>query len=161
MVAYLGLGANLGPREETLSRALAALEGPALHVRRRSSLYETEPLGVTEQPRFLNAVAEVHTGLGPCTLLARCKATESALGRVPRRRWGPREIDLDVLIYGDWVIRTPELVVPHPRLRERDFALRPLAELAPQGVDPQSGRPFARLAAAVRDEKKVRLSRKS
>ncbi len=131
-VAYIGLGSNLGDREDNLR---AALERLAEFGRVRvSSLRETEPVGVTDQPRFLNAAAELVTELSPQDLLARLLEIERELGRdrARERRWGPRTIDLDLLLYGDQVLDEPGLTVPHPRLDERRFVLEPLHELAPE-----------------------------
>ena len=123
--AYVGLGANLGDREATIRRA-AALLGAA----RLSPILETEPWGYADQPKFLNAVAEVETDLGPRQLLDRLLEIERQLGRVREGpRYGPRTIDLDLLLYGDEVVEEPGLSVPHPRLAERLFVLEPLASL--------------------------------
>jgi 2-amino-4-hydroxy-6-hydroxymethyldihydropteridine diphosphokinase len=131
-VAYIGLGSNLGAREENLRVALERLR--ALGLLRVSSVRETEPVGVTDQPRFLNAAAELETDLGPRELLARLLEIERELGRerAAETRWGPRPIDLDLLVYGEEAIDEPGLTVPHPRLAERRFALEPLHELAPE-----------------------------
>jgi 2-amino-4-hydroxy-6-hydroxymethyldihydropteridine diphosphokinase len=140
--AYVGIGANLGEREETVRRA-AALVG----ARRLSALRETEPWGLADQPLFVNAVAELETELSARALLERLLETERELGRVRTRvRWGPRTIDLDLLIYGRQVIDEPDLTVPHPRLHERRFVLEPLAELEPDLVIPGHGRVSAVLA---------------
>jgi 2-amino-4-hydroxy-6-hydroxymethyldihydropteridine diphosphokinase len=130
-VAYVGLGANLGDREQSLRAAIARL-GELGRVR-ASGFRDTEPVGVTDQPRFLNAAAELETDLGPRELLARLLEIERELGRerAAEARWGPRRIDLDLLVYGDETIDEPGLTVPHPRLAERRFALEPLYELAP------------------------------
>ena len=130
-VAYIGLGANLGDREQSLRAALVRL-GELGRVR-ASAFRETEPVGVTDQPWFLNAAAELETDLGPRELLARLLEIERELGRerAAETRWGPRPIDLDLLVYGKETIEEPGLTVPHPRLAERRFALEPLLELAP------------------------------
>jgi 2-amino-4-hydroxy-6-hydroxymethyldihydropteridine diphosphokinase len=134
-LAYIGLGSNLGDRESMITRA-ADLIGAA----RLSTIRETEPWGFADQPRFLNAVAEVDTALEPRVLLDRLLAVERELGRErDDRRWGPRTIDLDLLLYGDRVVDEPGLTVPHPRLLERAFALEPLAELAPAQEIPGNG----------------------
>jgi 2-amino-4-hydroxy-6-hydroxymethyldihydropteridine diphosphokinase len=125
--AYVGLGSNLGDREELIRRA-AALIGAT----RLSSIVETEPWGYEDQPRFLNAVAQIETPLGARGLLDRLLEVERDLGRERvGPRWGPRTVDLDLLLYGDEEIDEPGLVVPHPRLAERLFVLEPLAELVP------------------------------
>ncbi len=141
-VAYVGLGSNLGDREPLIRRA-AELVG----ARRLSSIVETEPWGYVEQPRFLNAVAEVETPLDARGFLALLLDVERRLGR--RRvgpRWGPRTIDLDLLLFGDEEIDEPGLVVPHPHLAERPFVLEPLAELAPSRRIPGFGTVQAVLA---------------
>jgi 2-amino-4-hydroxy-6-hydroxymethyldihydropteridine diphosphokinase len=134
-LAYVGLGANLGEREATIRRA-AALIGAL----RLSTIRETEPWGVTDQPSFLNAVAETDTELPPRALLERLLEVERALGRVRGgARFGPRTIDLDLLLYGSETIDEAGLTVPHPRLHERLFVLEPLSELAPALVVPGRG----------------------
>jgi 2-amino-4-hydroxy-6-hydroxymethyldihydropteridine diphosphokinase len=131
--AFVGLGANLGDRQATLRRALDLLGAePGVELRAVSTFRETDPVGYLEQPRFLNAAAELETTLAPLELLARLLAVERALGRERTGpRFGPRTIDLDLLLYGDETIEEPGLHVPHPRLHERRFALEPLAELDP------------------------------
>jgi 2-amino-4-hydroxy-6-hydroxymethyldihydropteridine diphosphokinase len=128
-LAYIGLGTNLGDRQLNLRRALERLEelGPV----RASSFRETDPLGVTDQPKFLNAAAELATELAPRELLERLLAIERDLGRerAGEARWGPRIIDLDLLAYGNEAIDEPGLTVPHPRLADRRFVLEPLYEL--------------------------------
>jgi 2-amino-4-hydroxy-6-hydroxymethyldihydropteridine diphosphokinase len=134
-VAYVGLGANLGDREETIRAAVAELPD----VVAVSPLRETDPVGVTDQPQFLNGVAALETELSPRELLDVLLAVERRLGRERRERWGPRTIDLDLLLYGDEVIDEDGLKIPHPRLHERRFVLEPLADLAPQLVVPGLG----------------------
>ena len=134
-VAYVGLGANLGDREGTIRAAVAQLPG----VVAVSPLRETDPVGVTDQPQFLNGVAALETELTPRELLDVLLTVERRLGRERRERWGPRTIDLDLLLYGDEVIDEDGLTVPHPRLRERRFVLEPLADLAPKLVVPGLG----------------------
>ncbi len=137
VLAYLGLGANVGDREANLREAVRLLDQTrGVEVLRRSSVYETAPVGVTDQPPFLNQVIEVRTTLTPRGLLARALEVEAALGRVRRERWGPRPIDIDLLFYGDETLDLPGLTVPHPRMGERTFVLVPLAELAPERLLP-------------------------
>lgn len=134
MRAYVALGANLGDRERTIGRALALLAAdPDVEVVAVSSLRETDPVGFSDQPRFLNGAAALETELSPRELLRRLLEVERALGRVrgERPRFGPRPIDLDLLLYGDREVEEPGLTVPHPRLTERRFVLEPLAELDP------------------------------
>ena len=131
--AYIGLGANLGDREATLRRAVELLESePGIRVVAVSTLRETEPVGFAAQPRFLNGACAIETDLGPRALLGKLLAVERALGRERTGpRFGPRTVDLDLLLYGDEVVDEPGLTVPHPRLAERRFALEPLDELDP------------------------------
>lgn len=128
--AFIGLGSNLGDRFGYLEAAVKALHArPDIRVVRSSSVYETAPVGLTEQPHFLNMVIEVATDLSPHRLLAAMLAAEGELGRVRDVRWGPRTIDLDLLAYGDVSLKTDELELPHPRMMERAFVLVPLLEL--------------------------------
>src|SRR6185436_16530505 len=143
--AYIGLGSNLGDRRETLSRALEQLRP-----RRVSAIVETEPWGVVEQPRFLNCVAEIETEIAPPALLDRLMEIERDLGRVRRQKWGPRTIDLDLLLYGDRRIVSPVLTVPHPRLHQRLFVLQGLAELCPDLAVPGHDRTVRELLDACR-----------
>jgi len=135
-VAYVGLGSNLGDREATIRAAVAALPG----VVAISQLRETEPVGVTEQPAFLNGAVRLETGLSPRELLDTLLEIERGLGRERRERWGPRTIDLDLLLYGGETVDEPGLTVPHPSLHERRFVLEPLAEIAPDWRDPVTGK---------------------
>lgn len=136
--AYVGLGANLGDREAAIRRAVDLLGPEVVAV---STVRETDPVGYEDQPRFLNAVAALETELGPRELLDRLLEIERALGRTrDGPRFGPRTIDLDLLVHGDAVVDEPGLTVPHPRLHERRFALEPLAEVAPGLEIPGRGR---------------------
>ncbi|MBX3003698.1 MAG: 2-amino-4-hydroxy-6-hydroxymethyldihydropteridine diphosphokinase [Anaerolineales bacterium] len=148
---YLGLGSNRGERMANLEAALAALT-PAVRMVRRSTVYETEPWGYVEQARFLNMVVEAETELSPQELLAHIKHIEQQVGRVASFRYGPREIDIDILLYGDFQVDLGEaearLTIPHPRLAERAFVLVPLAELAPQLAVPGLAATVAELLAA-------------
>ena len=139
--AYVGLGANLGSREETLREAIVILDrAPGVDVLAVSELRETEPVGPIEQPSFLNGAVELETTLSARGLLDLLLDAERALGRIRGERWGPRVVDLDLLVFGDETIDEPGLEVPHPRLAERTFALEPLAELSPELVIPGHGR---------------------
>jgi 2-amino-4-hydroxy-6-hydroxymethyldihydropteridine diphosphokinase len=142
MRAYLGVGANLGNREETIERALELLgRQKGVEVVAVSALRETEPVGFTDQPRFLNGAAAVETDLEPRELLEALLTVERELGRTrDGPRFGPRTIDLDLLVFGDREVSEPGLTVPHPRLAERAFALEPLAELDPHLEIPGRGR---------------------
>jgi 2-amino-4-hydroxy-6-hydroxymethyldihydropteridine diphosphokinase len=146
--AWIGLGSNLGDREDSLRRALEALRAePEIEVEAVSAFRETDPVGFLDQPRFVNAAARLETGLRPRELLERLLDVERGLGRTRGgRRYGPRTVDLDLLVYGDETIDEPGLRVPHPRLHERRFVLEPLVELDP-GLDvPGRGRISALLA---------------
>jgi 2-amino-4-hydroxy-6-hydroxymethyldihydropteridine diphosphokinase len=149
MRAYVGLGANLGDREATISQALRLLgEADGVDVVAVSSLRETEPWGPVEQPPFLNGAAAVETTRSPRELLELLLAVEHRLGRVRAgERFGPRTIDLDLLLYDDVELDEPGLTLPHPRLHERRFALEPLSELAPDAVVPGRGRVSELLSA--------------
>ena len=151
--AYVGLGANLGEREPTIRRALELLGGvPGVEVTRVSTLRETDPWGPVPQPRYLNGVAELETSLDPETLVGALIEVERRLGRVRGdERWGPRTIDLDLLLHGDAESDVPDLTLPHPRLHERVFVLEPLAELAPDALVPGRGT-VADLLRAVTEE---------
>jgi 2-amino-4-hydroxy-6-hydroxymethyldihydropteridine diphosphokinase len=131
---FIGLGTNVGEDlQHNLREALEAIGTlPGTKVVRVSSFLSTEPWGATDQPRFLNAVAEIRTELEPLPLLHALKQLESELGRVPTYRWGPRAIDFDIILYGERVADLPELRIPHPRYREREFVMVPLREIAPE-----------------------------
>lgn len=140
MKAFVGLGSNLGEREATIRRALDELARlPSTTLTRASSLYDTEPVGDADQPNFLNAVAELDTELPVRQLLWNLLLIEKRLGRVRTHKWGPRTMDLDVLLYGDQVHEEPDLRVPHPELTRRSFVLVPLVELDPALVHPVTG----------------------
>jgi 2-amino-4-hydroxy-6-hydroxymethyldihydropteridine diphosphokinase len=139
VMAYLGLGSNLGDRQRNLVKAIELLS-QWVHIEQLSSLYETEPVGYREQPRFLNAVCRLSTSLTPEELLIVAKQIEAALGRIPSFPNAPRPIDIDILFYGNRVISSPQLTIPHPRLEERAFVLVPLAEIAPDLAHPVSGK---------------------
>ena len=147
-VVYIGLGSNLGDRSATIQAALDRLDAdPEIEVLGVSSLRETDPVGFEDQPRFLNGAAALRTELGPRELLDRMLEVERGLGRVREgTRYGPRTIDLDLLLYGDAVVDEPGLQIPHPRLPERAFALEPLMELNPELEVPGQGRVQALLA---------------
>jgi 2-amino-4-hydroxy-6-hydroxymethyldihydropteridine diphosphokinase len=145
---YLGLGSNLGDRRANLSAAVRAM-APDVRVRRGSRVYETEPWGYVEQAAFFNQVIEAETELDPLTLLRCVKAIEMRVGRKPSFRYGPREIDIDILLYGERVIAEGDLHIPHERLAERAFMLVPLAELAAELPVAGRGETVAQLLARL------------
>ncbi|HVP61073.1 MAG TPA: 2-amino-4-hydroxy-6-hydroxymethyldihydropteridine diphosphokinase [Myxococcaceae bacterium] len=154
---YLGLGANLGDPERTLAAAVEDLARLAdVSVRRCSSLYATAPVGPA-QPEFRNAVVALSTGRSPESLLSALLDTERAHGRVRAERWGPRLLDLDILLWGERVVDRPGLRIPHPELHRRRFALEPLAELDPGARHPVLQKTVAELLEAVRDQPVQRL----
>ena len=134
--AYVALGSNLGDREENLRNALKHLEENEVRVVKVSTFIETEPYGVTDQPGFVNAVCQVETEIAPLELLRLLLKIELEMGRVRIRRWGERNIDLDLLLYEDACVVSDELTLPHPDMQNRDFVLLPLAEIAGEVVHP-------------------------
>jgi 2-amino-4-hydroxy-6-hydroxymethyldihydropteridine diphosphokinase len=153
---FVGLGSNLGDRAGMLNRAareIASIGG--VRIVQWSPVYETDPVGKTDQPRFLNAVGELETGLSPADLVRELLSIEERLGRTRRERWGPREIDLDILLYDGLVQTGPEVTVPHPELEHRRFVLVPFRELDPDVVHPVSGMTVGELAAACSDQGRV------
>ncbi len=145
---YLSLGSNLGDRAANLAAAVAALP-PAVRLLTCSPIYETAPWGYADQNAFLNQALHAETELSPTGLLAYLKQVETALGRVPSFRYGPRRIDLDILFYDNLILQSHALSIPHPRLHERAFVLVPLADLAPGLVHPFLGKTIAELLAAA------------
>jgi 2-amino-4-hydroxy-6-hydroxymethyldihydropteridine diphosphokinase len=134
--AYIGIGSNLGKRQENCLRAVELIEKKDILVKKRSSLYETEPWGVKDQPLFINMSIEVETDFKPLEFLHVLKDIEREAGREESGRWGPRVIDLDILLFDDIVMKEDGLTIPHPLLHKRDFVLRPLNEIAPNALHP-------------------------
>jgi 2-amino-4-hydroxy-6-hydroxymethyldihydropteridine diphosphokinase len=155
--AFLGLGSNLGDRESNLREAVQRLEAAEIRVLHRSSLYETAPQDLIDQPWFLNAVVEVESSLFPLQLLARIRQIERDMGRRRVTPKGPRNIDIDVLFYGRTVIATAELEVPHPRMAQRRFVLEPLAEIAPDLRHPLTGKTANEMMSALEPQGVRRL----
>jgi len=135
-IIYIGIGSNLGNRNRNCLEAVESLEKSGLRISKRSSLYETKPWGLKEQPKFMNMVIEAETHLPPRSLLLVLKKIEDDMGRERTTKWGPRVIDLDILFYDDLQIDEADLKVPHPLMQERLFVLEPLSEIAPQKVHP-------------------------
>jgi 2-amino-4-hydroxy-6-hydroxymethyldihydropteridine diphosphokinase len=156
--AYLSLGSNVGNREKYLKEAIKLLnQHHDIDVMKVSSIYETEPVGFTEQGEFLNLVLEINTSLSAETLLHQCLQVEKDLGREREFRWGPRIIDLDILLYNQENIETEKLIVPHPRMHERAFVLVPLAELSQTIKHPKLETPLSALLDEIPDKEGVRL----
>ena len=135
-IVYIGIGSNLGNREKNCLKALSLISAKAGSVRKQSSMYETKPWGVEDQPEFINMAAEITTEAEPHELLDILKQIEKEMGREETYRWGPRVIDLDILFYDDLILDTPDLRIPHPLMREREFVLRPLADIASDKIHP-------------------------
>lgn len=135
-IAYIGIGSNLGNREANCLTAIKLIRDRGLTINKQSSMYETTPWGVEEQPGFINMAIEIETSLEPEKLLESLKCIEAEIGRQDSYRWGPRVIDLDILLYSDIIINSPMLQIPHPLMHQRDFVLRPMSEIAPDKMHP-------------------------
>jgi len=156
---FLSLGSNRGDRRSQLAGGIAELERCGVRADAWSSVYETEPVGMEDQPWFLNQVIRARTCLGPMELLACCKRIERLFGREPTAvRFGPRTLDIDILLYGDRVLADDGLEIPHPRMRERRFVLVPLVEIAPELVDPRDGQRYAGILERLDEGKRVSKS---
>ena len=155
-VAYIGLGSNMGDKVANLKKAVLELgKVPGNKVLAVSSFYKTEPVGGVEQDWFVNAAAEIETSLTPRELLNKLLYIEKNLGRVRDARWGPRVIDLDILLYDDLVMDEEGLSIPHPYLHERGFVLVPLAEIAPKVIHPKFKKSISELMRGIHDNKKI------
>ncbi|HKZ56738.1 MAG TPA: 2-amino-4-hydroxy-6-hydroxymethyldihydropteridine diphosphokinase [Thermodesulfovibrionales bacterium] len=152
-IAYIGIGSNLGNRQENCLRAVEFLEGKGIIVKKRSSMHETEPWGVKDQPRFINMAIEIETGLESKELLRILKIVEKELGRKESFKWGPRSIDLDILLFDDLVLKEDDLEIPHPLMHERDFVLKPLCEIAPDIIHPVLKKKICDLMQEIKNPK--------
>ncbi len=156
-VCYLSVGTNIGEREENLAAAIFLISTqPDIRLTNQSSFYETEPIGYTEQDSFLNVVVEIKTALSPMQLLSHCQSIEQKLGRKRTIRWGPRIIDVDILLFDSRSIQTDELTVPHPRMHERSFVMAPLAEINPDIEIPMQQQTAREIAAELPDRETIR-----
>jgi 2-amino-4-hydroxy-6-hydroxymethyldihydropteridine diphosphokinase len=156
MRVFIGLGSNVGCRRKNIARAIEFLKtSPGIRVNRQAPWYETEPVGMEDQRWFINTVLEAETELSPHELLSRLKEAEREVGRRDRGRWGPREVDLDLLLYEDLTLEEDDLVLPHPQLHLRRFVLVPLCQLSPEVVHPRLQKPLRVLLADLNERKKV------
>ncbi|HOQ10184.1 MAG TPA: 2-amino-4-hydroxy-6-hydroxymethyldihydropteridine diphosphokinase [Syntrophomonadaceae bacterium] len=147
---YISLGSNMGSKRENLAQAVELISNiPGVKLKNRSSLYETEPWGKTDQDKFLNQVIEIETSLPPRELLKELQDIEINMGRQRKEKWGPRIIDLDILLYGNEVLDDPQLAIPHPRMRERLFVLVPLAEIGADLRFPDNGATVREVLSSV------------
>ncbi|HDL84884.1 MAG TPA: 2-amino-4-hydroxy-6-hydroxymethyldihydropteridine diphosphokinase [Candidatus Acetothermia bacterium] len=158
-LVYLGLGSNMGERREQIDDALGFLVKSGVRVVRRSPFYETEPVGYSDQPWYLNAVVAMRTDLSPTELLSLCKEAERRGNRVHSFRFGPRTIDVDILLYKGQIHRDNTLQIPHPRMHERRFVLVPLVEIAPGITVPGEQTQYADILAGLDEKKKVAKSK--
>ena len=155
-MAYIGIGSNIGSPLENCKRSLALLDEHArIEIIAHSSFYETEPIGPTDQNWFVNAVAEISTDMEPILLLDTLLAIEIAMGRIRNEKWGPRIIDLDILLYGKSVIKNDRLEIPHPEMIKRRFVLAPLSELAAESIHPTENKTIQQLLSELPEDKKV------
>lgn len=155
-LAYIGFGSNIGDRLAHIQNAIQVLsETEGITLQKISSIYKTDPVGYEAQAQFLNGVAAIQTSLSPLSLLHTLKDIETAVGRQHRIRWGPREIDLDILIYGDSCLQTEKLIIPHPEMHLRRFVLVPLAEIAPSLIHPVFQETIQTLVNRLEDDKSV------
>lgn len=154
--AYLLIGGNLGNRKENLEEACRRLEKEAGAIIKKSAIYETAAWGLTDQPDFYNQALQIATSLTPAQLMSVILGIETSMGRIREKRYGPRIIDIDILLYQDLICDTPSVTIPHPRITERRFALAPLDEIAPGLIHPQLNKTIRSLLAVVNDPSPVK-----
>lgn len=156
MIVHIGIGSNLGEKLKNCRKALELIKAKGIAIRKVSSFFETEPWGVAAQPSFINAAIEADTVLSPDQLLTVLKDIEKDMGRVKTIKWGPRIIDLDILFYGDEIVETESLKIPHPLLHERDFVLLPLNEICPDKIHPLKRETIRKLKEDLRHAKNIK-----
>lgn len=157
-IAYIGLGSNLNDKMENLDKAVDLIEhNSKVKVLKRSSVYQTEPVGIKDQPFFVNMVLEVETEISPFELLFLLQDIERKMGRKREKKWGPRNIDLDLLLYEDQVINSAELTLPHPQMHLRKFVLVPLAEITEDRIHPLNKKTISELLKDLKEDSKVEL----
>lgn len=156
-IVYLGLGSNIGSSRDYIETAVSRLS-EVLRDIKRAPFYQSKAVGYTDQPDFLNTAVSGQTDLEPAALLDRVKSIEQEVGRTASFHWGPRQIDIDIIFYGNKVMKTDSLTLPHPRFRERDFVLKPLNDLNPSLTDPVSGQSVEQLLAKLKPEQKAIIS---
>ena len=148
-IAYISIGSNLGDREENCKQALRLLQANGILIKKQSRMYETEPWGIKDQPKFINMAIETETDKKPEELLRVLKEIEKEIGRTETTKWGPRIIDLDILFYDDLILKIPGIEIPHPLLHEREFVLKPLCEITPDKKHPVTGKTVREMAAIL------------
>ena len=151
-IVYIGLGSNIGNREENCRKAIKLLKENGIAVKKESSMHETEPWGVKDQPKFINMAIEIETNKNPEDLLGILKNIERQIGRTESVKWGQRIIDLDIVLYDDLNIETPHLEIPHPFMHEREFVLKPLCEIAPDKKHPVTGKTIKEMLKGLKQQ---------
>lgn len=154
---YLCLSTNLGDRLQNLNNAIQALQNKEIQILQSSQIYETEPWGLTDQPWFLNQCIQISTTLNPYQLLNTINQIEADLGRIRHQKWAERTIDIDILYYQNQIIKTEKLTIPHPEIKNRQFVLQPLTEIAPNFIDPLDNKTLKELQSICKDTSKIKI----